>query len=257
MEEAKNKSLFSIENDLATIFMEIEDNDGEITPELEEKLKITQENLQTKLGKYVDAIRYYEDNIVSIKNRKKELDSLIKVRENRVKKLRSCVTDAVINFGTSGKSGNKSIELWDTKLFTRSTEAVDVKTERTDLLTNAFFEYAYELYNADILETGEDVDPKGMLDAINAKLVAEYGEDFVPFTMGDFANIKFNISFEFTPQELLTDTQFILKAAVGLANKPTIISIVPKDKVKSYIKVVEENDVTIATINKNTSINIK
>ena len=57
------KSIFSIEADLEAIFMELEDNGGELTPELEDKLKITQENFENKVSKYVKAIRYYEDNV--------------------------------------------------------------------------------------------------------------------------------------------------------------------------------------------------
>ena len=45
------KSIFSIEADLEAIFMELEDNGGELTPELEDKLKITQENFENKVCK--------------------------------------------------------------------------------------------------------------------------------------------------------------------------------------------------------------
>lgn len=75
------KSIFSIEADLEAIFMELEDNGGELTPELEDKLKITQENFENKVSKYVKAIRYYEDNVTILKGRKKNIEDLLKVRE--------------------------------------------------------------------------------------------------------------------------------------------------------------------------------
>ena len=170
------KSIFSIEADLEAIFMELEDNGGELTPELEDKLKITQENFENKVSKYVKAIRYYEDNVTILKGRKKNIEDLLKVRENRAKRLRSVVSDAVIRYGIKGKSGNSVLELWDAKLFTRNTEAIEFKEDRIAILTAEFFEYARELYNQGILETGEDIDPAGMLDAINAVCVAKYGE---------------------------------------------------------------------------------
>lgn len=107
------KSIFSIEADLEAIFMELEDNGGELTPELEDKLKITQENFENKVSKYVKAIRYYEDNVTILKGRKKNIEDLLKVRENRAKRLRSVVSDAVTRYGIKGKSGNSVLELWE------------------------------------------------------------------------------------------------------------------------------------------------
>ncbi len=80
------QSIFNVEADLEAIFMELEDNGGELTPELEERLMITQENFENKVSKYVKAIRYYEDNVSILKGRKKGIDDLLKVRENRAKR---------------------------------------------------------------------------------------------------------------------------------------------------------------------------
>lgn len=251
------QSIFNIEADLEAIFMELEDNGGELTPEIEEKLKITQENFENKVSKYVKAIRYYEDNVSILKGRKKGIDDLLKVRENRAKRLRAVITDAVSRYGIKGKSGNRVFELWDAKLFTRNTEAVELKEDRIAILTKEFFDYARELYRQGILETGEDIDPTGMLEAINAVCVAKYGEDFVPFTMGDFANTRYKISFDLTPKELLTDTQYILKAFSALTYCSDVAFCTPKDSIKGYIKTIDESDLSIAELKVNTSITIK
>lgn len=251
------QSIFNIEADLEAIFMELEDNGGELTPEIEEKLKITQENFENKVSKYVKAIRYYEDNVSILKGRKKGIDDLLKVRENRAKRLRAVIADAVSRYGIKGKSGNRVFELWDAKLFTRNTEAVELKEDRIAILTEEFFDYARELYRQGILETGEDIDPTGMLEAINAVCVAKYGEDFVPFTMGDFANTRYKISFDLTPKELLTDTQYILKAFSALTYCSDVAFCTPKDSIKGYIKAIDESDLSIAELKVNTSISIK
>lgn len=251
------QSIFNVEADLEAIFMELEDNGGELTPEIEEKLKITQENFENKVSKYVKAIRYYEDNVSILKGRKKGIDDLLKVRENRAKRLRAVITDAVSRYGIKGKSGNRVFELWDAKLFTRNTEAVELKEDRIAILTEEFFDYARELYRQGILETGEDIDPTGMLEAINAVCVAKYGEDFVPFTMGDFANTRYKISFDLTPKELLTDTQYILKAFSALTYCSDVAFCTPKDSIKGYIKTIDESDLSIAELKVNTSISIK
>lgn len=251
------QSIFNIEADLEVIFMELEDNGGELTPELEQRLMITQENFENKVSKYVKAIRYYEDNVSILKGRKKGIDDLLKVRENRVKRLRAVITDAVTRYGVKGKSGNSVLELWDAKLFTRNTEAIELKEDRIAILTEEFFDYARELYRQGILETGEDIDPTGMLEAINAVCTAKYGENFVPFTMGDFANTRYKISFDLTPKELLTDTQYILKAFSALTYCSDVAFCTTKDSIKGYIKTIDESDLSIAELKVNTSINIK
>lgn len=251
------QSIFNVEADLEAIFIELEDNGGELTPELEERLIITQENFENKVSKYVKAIRYYEDNVSILKGRKKSIDDLLKVRENRAKRLRAVITDAVSRYGIKGKSGNRVLELWDAKLFTRNTEAVELKEDRIAILTEEFFDYARELYRQGILETGEDIDPTGMLEAINAVCVAKYGEDFIPFTMGDFANTRYKISFDLTPKELLTDTQYILKAFSALTYCSDVAFCTPKDSIKGYIKTIDESDLSIAELKVNTNISIK
>lgn len=251
------QSIFNVEADLEAIFMELEDNGGELTPELEEKLMITQENFENKVSKYVKAIRYYEDNVSILKGRKKSIDDLLKVRENRAKRLRAVIADAVSRYGVKGKSGNSVLELWDAKLFTRNTEAVELDEKRIAILTEEFFDYARELYKQGILETGEDIDPAGMLNAINEICAAKYGEDFVYFTLGDLANTRYKVSFNLTPKELLTDTQYILKAFSALTYCSDVAFCTPKDSIKGYIKTIDESDLSIAELKVNTNISIK
>ena len=45
-------NLYQIEQDLLELYTQIEENNGEITPEIEERLKITQENFTNKLENY-------------------------------------------------------------------------------------------------------------------------------------------------------------------------------------------------------------
>ncbi len=70
-----DKKLYDIEQDMLAIFSELEENDGEITPELEEKLQITREELQEKLVNYAKFIRGKE---LEIELREKEIERLSK-----------------------------------------------------------------------------------------------------------------------------------------------------------------------------------
>lgn len=77
------------------------------------------------------------------------------------------------------------------------------------------------------------------------------------FTMGDFANTRYKISFDLTPKELLTDTQYILKAFSALTYCSDVAFCTPKDSIKGYIKTIDESDLSIAELKVNTSISIK
>ena len=57
------QTLFSISSDLESIFDEIEDNGGEITDDLNKRLEIASDNLQTKLASYVSAIRLLKNRV--------------------------------------------------------------------------------------------------------------------------------------------------------------------------------------------------
>ena len=47
------KSIFDIDRELLDIFEELEENGGELTPEIEEKLKLNEEEITSKVKNYV------------------------------------------------------------------------------------------------------------------------------------------------------------------------------------------------------------
>lgn len=61
------KSLFTIQSEIYQILDEIYENDGEITPELEEKLVISQEELAAKGKSYLDIIKDLDSKIAASK----------------------------------------------------------------------------------------------------------------------------------------------------------------------------------------------
>lgn len=209
-------NIYKIQENINRIFIEIEENAGEITEEQLEQLNINQENLKQKLSDYNKAIQVYKNYNEGVSNEIKRLQELKKTRTNRIEVLRNTMKNAVINFGSNGKSGNKVIELEDCKLFTKSTVSVIENKERLDILRYEFIEYCRELYKNDLLITGDDIDIQGLIDAINAKCIAERGEAFVPFTIYDF--ICTNITFKFTVslKNLIESNNYLLQAYYGL-----------------------------------------
>lgn len=245
-------NIYKIQENINRIFSEIEENAGEITEEQLEQLNINQENLKQKLSDYNKAIQVYKNYNEGISNEIKRLQELKKTRTNRIEVLRNTMKNAVINFGTDGKSGNKIIELEDCKLFTKSTESVIENKERLDILRYEFIDYCRELYKNDLLITGDDIDVQGLIDSINAKCIAERGENFIPFTIYDF--ICANIIFKFTVslKNLIESNNYLLQAYYGLDYSTGIDMDIDKNTVKYIVKDQNtNNNITIGNIEKN------
>ena len=251
-------NIYKIQENINRIFIEIEENAGEITEEQLEQLNINQENLKQKLSDYNKAIQIYKNYNEGVSNEIKRLQELKKTRTNRIEVLRNTMKNAVINFGTDGKSGNKIIELEDCKLFTKSTESVIENKERLDILRYEFIDYCRELYKNDLLITGDDIDVQGLIDSINAKCIAERGENFIPFTIYDF--ICTNITFKFTVslKNLIESNNYLLQAYYGLDYSTGVDIDIDKNTVKYIVKDQNtNNNITIANLENTNSLCIK
>lgn len=119
-------NIYQISQDLLTIFQELEENGGELTPELEQELNITQESLYDKIKSYVSAIHRYEDDLDAIKRETTRLSDLKKSKEKIVERLKSVVLKAVEDFGDENKNGVKSIDFGTGKVSTRKSDAVQL-----------------------------------------------------------------------------------------------------------------------------------
>lgn len=112
-------SIYNITTELEDIFLELEENGGELTPELKERLAITQDNLKSKLNSYRKAYTVLNLEAESCKKEEQRLAVLRKTKENNAERLKGVMLDAVITYGDLGKSGNKVINLVDSKLYTK------------------------------------------------------------------------------------------------------------------------------------------
>lgn len=186
-------SLYSIQEDILRIFNDVESNEGEITDEQYDALCIKQDELKSKLESYVKAIKSWEVDEKALKDEKKRFNDRQNVYKNRIERLKKAALDAVLMFGEHGKT-NMFIELPNFRIFTKESKAIEVNEQRINIFINAFESYVRELVDAGILYAGKDVDLQGILDVINANVIAEQGESFEPYTINDLIALKLNIS---------------------------------------------------------------
>lgn len=172
-------NIFRIEQGLQEIFDEIEENGGEITPEIEQKLQIFESNFADKLTSYVDVVNKYKSDVVVCKAEEERIKAIRKTKENVVDRLRKVMLSAVEQFGNTGKSGNKVIELPTCKLYTKLTTSYDFNLGVVNQILECLVDWLTSLWNNDMLEsslyggfTKEDV-----VKAINRFYESKYPED--------------------------------------------------------------------------------
>ena len=249
-------SLYNIEQNLIDLFQTIEDNDGEITEEQLKELEINENNLKEKLDSYRKIINEWDSDIEKCKKEAKRLTGIAKVRENRITRLKTAMTNAVSMFGNSGKT-NKFIELDDCRLSTRNNESVELDDKRIYNLKSYFIETIIELVDNNILATGNNLDLEGILANINNlhKGYTEIEEEYVPYTMDDLFNIRFEIKTKATIAELLQNKGLLTESIAVDYSDFEINDSNSKTDLKNAIKL--GSDITCAKPINNISLLIK
>lgn len=189
-----NKSLYEISDELQQIINNIEENGGEVDEFTLEALEIKQEELENKIENYCNAITMINSDVDCCKNEKQRINNIQNTKKNIVEKLKARILEAVLKWGSDGKSGNKVLNLPTRKLFTKTTEKFIADDDRIATLSRFVQSYILELKKQGILMTGQDIDLKGMIAAINSIIRAEKGESYEPFTLNDLNYIELEIS---------------------------------------------------------------
>lgn len=257
-------NIFELGTALQKVFEEIEENGGELTPELEEELNITSQNFKDKIEAYCQVLTMYKSDIDCCKNEKDRINSIQNVKKNTIERIKQRLLEAVEEFGETGKKGNKIIETPTRKLYTQERSSIEENELRSKKLVQYVLNFIRELQQQGVLELGEEIDISGFLASINAIAKAEYEtpdefgntplEEFIPYTLGDLyaVNISFNV--ENPLYSILTNVSSI---GMFIASNPfvgNIDSSLNKDVTKALIG---NQEITVAQQTNKTSVVIK
>lgn len=119
-------NIFFIKQEYRNIFDELEENGGELTEELEQKLAITQEEFKNKVEDYTNIIKTLDNDMSGIKAEQARLKALYDKKEQIAKKLKEIIIDAVNEFGDTKKSGVKYFDYGTGEVSIRKTQVVKV-----------------------------------------------------------------------------------------------------------------------------------
>ena len=120
------KNIFDIDKELYTLYDEIEEAGGEITPEIEEKLEINGQEITNKVKNITNFINNLNADILAIKSETDRLAKLKKSKENTIKGLTNLVLFVIKKYGTEDKSGKKWIDWGTGKVTIRKSETIKV-----------------------------------------------------------------------------------------------------------------------------------
>lgn len=123
-------NLYNIESKYLQLMQQIEDLEGEVTPEIEQELVITEKDCEEKIKSYHHIIKNSQGDIQLIKDEKERLSKLADTKENLIKKLKDRVLDACQIFGYDGKSGNKKIDYDTVKVYTVNKDSIEIDEEK-------------------------------------------------------------------------------------------------------------------------------
>ena len=227
-------NIYQIKQELLSIFDELEENGGELTPELEEQLNITQEEFRDKIKSYSNAVKMLENDIIDIKAEKARLNDLQKSKEKTIERLKKIMIDAVELFGDTTKSGSKYLDYGTGKVSIRNTQVVEVEEDITDRFVNRFLTCLRWYQQNNQLDT---ITSSDVLEYCNSKSPNEEDEEITILSEEDIAQIKADINLDIPISELLT-TERGMKLAKALAEYSvfTCKSKISKTDIKANAK---------------------
>lgn len=231
-------NIFNIQQDLYAIFSSIEENEGEITPELEEALTIKREEFNTKVQGYVAFIKQLELDNKGIKEEIARLKDLQKSKEKTIDNLKKIMAMAINNFGDTNKSGTKFLDYGTGKVSICKFDSIEVDEEGTKQFVTRFFRYFNWLHFTNTANQ-QQLDIKDVVDFCN-KTKQDDEEDVVEtnYTDDDLANLQASLDFKVNLKDLITnpDGLKLINSLLDYKVLATIKPSVDKTEVKKEVK---------------------
>lgn len=251
------KSIFDIDKELYSLYDEIEETGGEITPEMEEKLEINGQEMTNKVKNITNFINNLNADILAIKSETDRLAKLKKSKENTIKGLTNLVLFAIKKYGKEDKSGKKWIDWGTGKVTIRKSETIEVNSKKLEAINDMLkVTFANGIYTG-TLNQNSSVDEQALLDAIvnTAKDSGNYECSEIEIEDLNDVNIEVTVPVKLT--DLLKGDGYQLMTNIGAVNrdgwkfKPSIDKKLMKVKIKddgfvsNIAEVVENDNLTI------------
>lgn len=249
-------NIYELSQELIQLFDYIEDNDGELTPEIEEKLTIAEDNLKDKIKSYSQVVKILQADILAIKAEKDRLNDLQKRKEATIDRLKSILLEAVNRFGSETKAGGKFIDFGIGKVSVRNSKVVEVDEEDINSFVNHYIA-GLQWYNMQNQLNKDIINPDELLRYANQFSDSEDEVRDLKYSMDDVAKLDADIDVRVSLHSLLeSDKGFELAKALIKYGQFDIKAKVDKRAIKESITNTGDSP-TFARIVDNQTVSIK
>lgn len=251
------KSIFEIDKELYTLYDEIEEAGGEITPEIEEKLELNGQEMTNKVKSITNYINKLKADLLAINSETDRLAKLKKSKENTIKGLTNIVLFAIKKYGTEDKKGKKWIDWGTGKVTIRKSESVEVDDKKVENLIDVLKTTVVNGIYTNTLHQSSSIDSQSLLDAAihNAQIEGDITNSEVE--VEDMDDIIVNVTIPVTMAKLLYGDGYSLLANMGdvakdgWSFKPSVdkkamkVKLTDEGCTSNIAKVVENDNLTI------------
>ena len=260
-------NIFQIEQELKELFDTIEENGGEITPELEEALAISQSNFVDKIKSYSNVIKQIDADLSAIKDEKDRLKALEDSKKRVKERLSTIMCSAISMFGDTTRNGGKFIDYGTGKASVRNSVVCEVNEEVANQCVHAIWDkvkFGIESGNPDNLSFYHADDIQQLVNDYHERINFNRTKDGLPpidtaavVNVDDLEYIDLEFDVKFNAADAFNDVNKanLLKELV----KCGIIELKPKvdkTRIKNYIK--ETGAMfNVARLTENQSLSIK
>lgn len=253
-------NIWKIQQELLSIFDKLEENGGELTEELEQRLAISQEDFRSKVESYTNVIKAVKADITAIDQESKRLAELKKSKTAMIDRLSKVIINAVEMFGETSKNGSKFFDYGTGKVSIRNSQKIELDEDKAKCMAN---EYAKCIAFENMLGAAsnrENITHEEMIQRCKEHKLTNVDiviNDPYDITKDDIDYSSFDISITAGMEDMLCGQGY--KAIKDLANvfgKDIVITPkISKDRIKHAIT--SEENISIGKIIPNKILTIK
>ena len=144
------KNIFDITREYEDILSIIEDNEGEITPEITEKLSINESELEDILRNYKHIIDRYKYEKEYVKDEQERLRNKIASRENTIRFLKNNIVETLKIYGIKSNT-NYKLKYPDFTVYTRDSKSIDYDDNKLEFVIDKLENEDYSYNQTDII----------------------------------------------------------------------------------------------------------
>lgn len=218
-------TLVDIEKELQDIFDTLEENGGELTPELEKRLAISEDDFANKVQKYLLVIKGFESDSDCIKQEITRLTARKKSKDAQISRLKKTIIDALESFGNRNAKGNAYLEFPTGKVTVAKSHSVDIDNSYVGAFIAALND---KINTSSVYEINNNIE--NLINTANKEASTEIDENAM-----NCMKITATIDFELKDISNASDAyRTMLEAVDGLNG--TVATTCDKNKIKGCIK---------------------